>query len=311
MSSAQTSVKSPIFIVGLPRSGSTLWSNVISNHPDVAQFTEVHFLSVWHKDFRYILKHHVGDLSKEKNVKKLIDVMFSKDHVIDPQNSIWFWKQMRSLEIKGLKEALYNRIMASENRDIGALFRMLIEEATRCKGCGRAVVKFPVYPAYLGCLIKWWPEGRIVYISRDPRALAASKTNDPGGVVERIRRYPWTKSFVPFICRYFAVFQYIWASRVHSRFEGLSNYRLFLYEDLVSKPEEVIRELCDFCMLDYNESMLNPSAGQASSITGRSASGFDSARTEGWRKVLSDRESGFIKYVTRSSMRRFGYKPEE
>jgi hypothetical protein len=309
MSSARMSANFPIFIVGLPRSGSTLWSRIIGSHPDLAQFTEVHFLSVWHRDFRYFLKHQIGDLSQDKNVAKLVESLFSKNHIINPKNTIWFWNQIRSLEKDGLKEALYKRVIASEDRDIGTLFRFLIEEATRCQGQSRAVVKFPVYPTYLGRLIEWWPEGRIVHISRDPRALAVSKTNDPGGVARLTTRHPWTRLFLPFAYKYFAVFQYIWASHAHARYEGLPNYRLFLYEDLVSNPRKIVQELCDFCELDFDESMLNPPAGQASSITGRTTCGFDPSRAVGWKKSLKPFESKLIEYITRSSMRRFHYKP--
>jgi hypothetical protein len=299
-------MKPPIFIVGLPRTGSTLWSNVIGGHPDITKFTEVHLLSVWHRDFRYILKNKVGDLSQNSNITGLIEVMFSRDHKIDPKNTIWFWRQIRSLERMGLKEALYKRIIASDDRDIGSIFKILIEEATRCQGSNRAVVKFPVYPAYLGELIKWWPDARIVHISRDPRALAASKSNDPGGVATLKSRHPWTKHFLPFIFRYFTILQYIWISHIHKRFKDSPNYHLFLYEDLVSNPDKVIQKLCDFCELDFDESMLKPSAGQASSITGQKASGFDKSRANGWKETLSPRESKFIELITRSSMHRYG-----
>ena len=162
-------MKPPIFIVGLPRTGSTLWSNVIGSHPDITKFTEVHLLSPWHRDFRYTLKNKVGDLSQKNNITRLIEVMFSRDHKIDPTNTIWWWRQIRSLEKKGLKEALYKRIIASEDRDIGSIFKILIEEATRCQGSNRAVVKFPVYPAYLGELIKWWRNSRSRRRQEKPR----------------------------------------------------------------------------------------------------------------------------------------------
>jgi len=311
MYSEQSGLNTPVFIIGLPRSGSTLWSKVLSSHPDVTQFAEMHFLTIWHRDFRYVLKHHAGDLSREQDVARLIETIFSQEPVTGMGQGFWFWYQIRSLEEKGLKQSLYKRIMDSEDREIGTLFRIIIEEATRCRGSNRTVVKFPVYPVYIGRLTEWWPGCRIVHVSRDPRALAASKTNDPAGVAGLIRRYPRMKSVFQFSGKYFAIFQYILASRVHARFNDLPNYSLFLYEDLVSRPDEVIRELCEFCQLDFDESMLNPPAGQPSSITGGTVGGFDPSRSNGWRKVLSPRESKFIKNITRSSMHRFGYKPGE
>lgn len=302
----------PIFIVGLPRSGSTLWHNVIGNHPDVAKFTEAHFLSVWHRDFRYFLKHDIGNLADDENVSRLVDAIFSQKHNIEPPNTIWFWNQIRKLEENGLKDKLYNRFISSDRRDIGKIFRVLIEEATLCRVKKRALVKFPVYPAYLDRLIDWWPEGKIIHITRDPRAIAVSKSKDPGGVEQRVKNYStFIASRLPFAFRYFAVLQYIWASHIHKKYDGHANYRLFRYEDLLSNPDETIHELCDFCELDFNSSMLNPSAGQASSVTGKKSAGFDLSRASGWKKVLSPKESKFIEFITKGSMRRFHYLPDD
>ncbi len=310
MFSEKNTANVPIFIIGLPRSGSTLWWKVIGSHSDLAFFTEVHFLSVWHKDFRNILKDHVGDLSKRQNIVKLLDIIFSKNHIINPPNTIWFWNQIRSLEKHGLKQALFERIASSEKRDIGSLFRILIEEATYCQGVKRAVVKFPVYPVFIGRLLKWWPNCKIIHISRDPRAIAVSKTNDPGGVAGLIARYRAVQVPIRFAYRYFAVFQYIWMSYIHVKFKDEPNYKLFFYEDLVTRPESVIRELCEFCDISFDYNMLMPSAGQASSITGEKAEGFDAARAKEWQKVLSKQEACVIGSLTKSSMRRFGYKPD-
>ncbi len=310
MRSKSTTANYPIFIVGLPRSGSTLWSRVIGAHPDLAFFAEMHYLSVWHRDFRTVLRN-VGNLSEEKNIQKLIEGIFSKQQVPGLKHGRWFWKQIRGLEENGLKESLLKAIIACQDRTIGALFKIVIEEATRCQGKNRAVVKFPVYPAYLGHLVEWWPEGKIIHISRDPRSLAASKTNDPNGVARLIGRHKWMSHFLPTLGKYFAVFQYMWDSHTHARFKDHPNYRLFLYEDLVSRPDQVIHELCEFCGIDFSESMLNPAAGQASSVTGQKSSGFDPSRAEGWKRILSPAESQFIKKITKSSMGRFGYTPDK
>jgi len=278
-------------------------------HPDLAFFAEMHFLSLWHRDFRQVLRY-AGDLSKDTNVAKLVDAFFSKDPMPGLRHGRWFWKQIQSLEGLGLKKSYYDRIVDCPNPDIGELFKIIIEEATLIQGCRRAVVKFPVYPYYLGRLKDWWPEGKVVHISRDPRSLAASKTNDPNGVARFVANHPWAGSVLPFMGKYFAVLQYIMDSYIHERFNGTPNYRLFLYEDLVSEPDKIIPELCKFCGIDFHEAMLNPAAGQASSISGKKASGFDPSRAHGWKEILSPRESEFIKLITKSSMRRFGYTPK-
>jgi hypothetical protein len=297
----------PILLVGLPRSGSTLWTNAIGSHPDTAIFTEMHYMMPWRRDFRYVM-HSVGKLSIDDNVKRLVKAMFADPPMpgLAPRG-FYFWKQIRELEAAGLPAALEQRILALPERTIGAIFRCLIEEATRCRGKRRALVKFPVYPIYLEELSAWWPAAKIMHISRDPRALAASKTNDPGGVGKLKQKYPALRGVLPFAGKAFAVAQYIWTSHAHERFVSNPNYRLFLYEQLVADPRQTIAEVCRFCNLEFNESMLHPIAGQASSVTGEKAAGFDQSRMHGWQRVLSPREARLIVRATRGSMRRFGY----
>ncbi len=270
----------------------------------------MHFLSIWRKDFRDVVRD-MGDLRKEENVRKLVDAMFQKHLHKGMQQGIWFWRQIQDLRDQGIKESLYSRILAAGERNPGEIFRILIEEATRLRPSKRLVVKFPVYPTYIRRLADWYPEAPIIHISRDPRALAASKTNDPGGTAKLRKKFPLLKALLPLAGKYFAVFQYILTSYVHSRYKNLRNYRHYSYEELLSHPESVIRDLCEFCDLQYEESMLDPSSGQASSITGERTSGLDAARIDGWKSVLSSNEAGFIRVITKGSMYRFGCQARE
>ena len=299
----------PVFIVGLPRSGSTLWSNVIARHRNITLFTEMHFLNPWHKDFRYLMRQ-TGDLENDDNVLLLVDKLFEEPLVRGLRRGPYFWRSIRELQDAGLADALRQRLLDSGDRSIGFVFRALIEEATRCRGKSRAAVKFPVYPAYMQHLETWWPGCRIVHITRDPRAIAASKTNDPGGTGKLKQQYPLLKPVLPIVGMSFATMQYAWASHAHVRMRGKPDYRLFMYEQLMSDPEKTIRNLCDFCHLDFDISMLNPEAGQASSVTGLKSGGIDPSRAHGWREKLTPWQSRAISILAGPGMRRFGYDPE-
>jgi len=303
------SLQPPIFIVGLPRCGNTLWSKIIERHSDVTVFTEMHFLTPWRRDFRYLLRR-VGDLSDDRNVVLLVEKLFSDPPVKGISRGPYFWKQIRELRTNGLKDSLTQRLLQSDERTIGVVFRCLVEEATRCRNKPRAVVRLPVFPAYVLELMQWWPEAKIIHISRDPRGLAASKTNDPGGVGRLKQTYPWLRPLLPLAGQAFSVVQYVWSSRAHKKAENKPNYKLYFYEDLVERPEATIRDVCEFCELEFEERMLQPKEGQTSSVTGERSAGFDPARAYGWTKVLSSWESNLIRILTRRSMQRFGYNPD-
>jgi hypothetical protein len=153
----------------------------------------------------------------------------------------------------------------------------------------------------------------VVHITRDPRAVAASKTNDPYGTALRVQRHPrlaWVirKAMVALV-----IGQYWWTARIHRTFRSRSNYRLFRYEDLLADPERVLRELCEFIEVDFMEAMLTPERGrhehQASSVSGRQQKAFDAASAMHWRKAISPLDDRLISLLTKGSMRILEYDP--
>ena len=303
------SIQPPIFIVGIPRSGSTLWSNLFRKRSDVVVYSEMHFMALWRKDFKSLLKDEIGDLSENRNVEKLVSLVVQPFGTKALEHGRFFWKELAKIDSEEFRGALYRRIISSE-RTIGEIFKIIIEETTRYRGYNRCIVKFPVHPAHLNRLVEWLPEAKILHISRDPRAIAISKTNDPGGARRIINRHPYLRPLIEFSAKWFAVAQYWMASRAHARLKHHTNYRLFQYEDLLLEPVRTIHEVCEFCELDFEEGMLNPDEGQASSVIGVKTSGFDPSRISNWRRVATPFDVRAIGFVTKGSMKRFGYKPD-
>ena len=54
--------------------------------------------------------------------------------------------------------------------------------------------------------------------------------------------------------------------------------------------------------------MLEPEEGQASSITGKKHRGFNKKSADHWRKEISTFDKKMITFITKDSMRRFGYE---
>ncbi len=301
-------MENPIFIVGLPRSGSTLWLNVFAENPNLYRMGEMLFLTPWRKDFRYFLRKKVGDLSDERNIEKMIELIFSDENVDGITGSFWKY-DIENVNNTILKKRLFHRILKSD-KSIESLFKTLIEEITLFSGYDRCCMKFPVYVNFVPELLQWYPECKIVHIIRDPRAMAISRKNDPGGTSIKIKKYTGLRFIIEMIMLFFVVFQYMWTSRLHCKYKNrLKNYSLFKYEDLLAEPEKVIRELCKFTEIDFVPEMLVPKEGQASSVTGKRQKGFDKKSASRWKTVISPLENIIITFLTKKSMRRFEYDP--
>lgn len=300
----------PIFIVGLTRSGSTLWHNIITQNPEILRLGAMLFFNPWRKDFRYFIRKEVGDLSIEKNIGKMINLIFSSENIRGITRT-FFQIDIKDVNDPHLKKILYNKILESD-KSLESIFKILIEEVTRFRGYSRCCMKFPVYVNSVPKLIQWYPKCKIIHITRDPRAMALSRTNDMGGTKKIIEKYPFMSFFIKKFMIFFVVIQYIWTSKLHHKYKkNLRNYYLFRFEDLLSEPKKVLKEICKFAEIDFVPEMLEPQKGnekgQTSSLTGDKQEGFDKKAAYRWETRISTFEKIVISLLTKGSMKRFGY----
>jgi hypothetical protein len=306
-------MQSPIFIIGPHRSGSTLWHNLIAMCPGIMRLTDPRFLSDWtHKDFRYFLGTQVGDLASDQNVDKMVEFCFAKKELPGLDSTFWRFKNIAAVNDPELKREISRRIRESD-RSLGAIARIFIEEITRYSGYGRACVKFPVDAGHIPELLQWFPDSKIIHITRDPRAVAMSKTNDPSGTVIKILEHPRLAWLIRKLSVWLVIAQYRRTARIHWRFRHVGNYKLFRYEDLLAEPEKTLRSLCEFIDVDFTQDLLHPEAGhhehQPSSLTGTQRKAFDPIAAVRWQDVIPAFDKWLITKLTKGSMRTLGYDP--
>jgi len=306
-------MKPPIFIVGPHRSGSTLWHNLFAMCPGVMRLTDPRLLSDWrHKDFRYFLKTQVGDLANDQTVDKMVESCFSKKQLPGVDSTFWRFENVGAANKPELHQAISREVKQSD-RSLGAIARILIEEITKFSGCERACVKFPVDVGHIPELLQWFPDCRIVHITRDPRAMAMSKTNDPSGTAIKVLAHPRLAWLIRKLSVWLVIAQYRGAARLHQRFQHHRNYKLFRYEDLLAEPEKTLRELCRFTGVEFSEALLHPEAGrhehQPSSLTGKQKKSFDPTAAVRWQEVIPTFDKWLITSVTKRSMSMLGYDP--
>jgi Sulfotransferase family len=302
-----------MFVVGPHRSGSTLWHNLIAMCPGVMRLTDPRFLSDWrHKDFRYFLKMQVGDLASDRNIDNMVELCFAKKELPGLDSTFWRFKNINAANDPQLKRDISRRIKQSD-RSLGAIARIFIEELTRFSGCERACVKFPVDVGHIRELLQWFPGCKIVHITRDPRALAMSKTNDPSGSAIKVLQHPHLAWLIRKLSVWLVIAQYCRTGRIHRRFRHYSNYKLFRYEDLLAEPERTLQDLCNFIGAEFTQDLLHPETGvhlhQPSSLTGKQKKAFDPSAAVRWQDVIPAFDKWLITSLTKRSMRTLGYDP--
>jgi len=282
--------------------------------PGILRLTDPRFLSERrHKDFNYFLGTTVGDLSIDENIDKMVQMCFSKQSLPGLDSTFWRFENIEAVKDPELKKEIARKIKKSD-RSLGAIARIFIEEITRFSGCERACVKFPVDIGHIPELLAWFPGCRIMHITRDPRAVAMSKTNDPSGTAIKVLEHPRLAWLIRKLSVWFVIAEYRRTARVHRRFQHLSNYKLFRYEDLLAAPEKTLRDLCEFINVEFTDDLLHPEAGlhehQPSSLTGKQQRAFDVTAAMRWQDVIPPIDRWLITTLTKRSMKVFEYDPE-
>lgn len=271
---------------------------------------EMHYLTPVKKDFRYFARKSVGDLSNDSNIRKMFELIFSNEKIKGISEAFWEY-DIGKIEGETLKETMIAEAIKSD-RSIESLFKIITEQFALYKEKQRGCIKFPVYVNMIPHLVDWYPDCKVLHIIRDPRAIAVSRKNDPLGTAKKVKKYPYLSYFIRWIMVLYVSAQYMWSSRLHLSYKKkFKNYRLFKYEDLLVSPEQTIHELCEFTGVDFQEDMLNPGEGQASSITNEKKAGFDKSAAFRWMKHIKPSEKKVVTCLTRRSMRRFDYFPEK
>ena len=194
-----------IFILGMPRSGTTLVEQIISNHPKVFGGGERYFIS---------------DLIKE-NFGKIDNLKMFFEGVLDFDK-----KKFKEIGEKYVEKMLYISNKSEKSTD-----------------------KMPANFFWIGFIKLILPNAKIIHCYRNSRdnCLSIYKNHFSDG--ELNYSYDLDK-----IVGYYNLYL-----DLMSHWDSLLPGFIFniKYESLISKPDHVIRNLLNFCNLEWNDSCLN------------------------------------------------------
>ena len=204
------------FIVGVTRSGTTLLRLMLDAHPQLTIPPETHFLPK-------AIRTAAEDGARPKVVlKAIVEHRRWNDFDLDRGELLQRLRQLRPLEPTGAIRAFYG--LYAEQR-----------------GKRRWGDKTPGYQTKMLRIARALPEARFIHVIRDGRDVVLSqrdKADTPTPIDVAAKR---------------------WRQRVKGtrrRAEGLEHYLEVRYEELVERPEETLRAVCEFIELDYDPVML-------------------------------------------------------
>jgi hypothetical protein len=277
---------SPVFVVGMPRSGTTLLRLILNAHPTLAVAGESH---------AFRRTRHYGSLEDPAQLQRFVDDLTPLFALQSPHPDL-------------LEEPVLLAALARTGSYAEALDLVMSAYAER-EGKARWGEKTPGHLRQIGLMYEAFPDAQVVHIVRDPRAVIVS-------IQQTFGRGHFTEAGVYRLAR-------AWRRNITllDRYDdGSRRYTTVRYEDLVDRPEPALRALCDLLGAGYSPAMLDfhteaprytrrdddGSVNHAHTMTLRA---LQADRAERWRAVLAPRHAALVEDAAGEVLGRFGYEP--
>jgi hypothetical protein len=237
-----------VFIVGCPRSGTTLLQRILDAHPDVAVCPETFWVP-------YFFKERIGVTPEGLMTPQLIPRLLE------------YYKFHR---MKVGRDELEQLLRPGEATSYAEFVGRIFDCYGDSRGKPLVGDKTPDYVRNLPTLHQLWPEAKCVHLIRDGREVCLSAINWKRKAGRFATLYStWAEDAVGT-----AALWWEWHVR-HGRQGGGAMapgaYYELRYEELVHRPAEAVPGLCAFLGLPYDPAMLRFHEGRTQNEPGRDA----------------------------------------
>ena len=252
---------------------------MVSAHPQLTIAPETLFLNRWRHRYRLL------NLELDRHFET-----FWQDFV----------KDARFPRLGISPDSVLQQLEKKPRRTFKAVFESLLECYAEKMGKPRWGEKTPGHFAYLDTLLTWYPQAKVLYLIRDPRAVVAS-----------VKNTPWSEKNADIITH-----RWRRAANILARWEHDSRVHGVKYESLVTHPNRELEAICAHLDVTFDASMLSPSEESSPIIsqTGwrvahlkKALQPVTSESVERWRSELDRDDIAAIETLARSEMERFGY----
>ena len=291
-----------IFVSGASRSGTTLLSNMLRVHPEIAGLKEMHY-------FGEFWDPHDGPRVMEPGQRRdAVATLFERQktgiHVISDRRS-----RLSDPDIDDTLDALPPRADAAE------VFAATVAHLASRLGKTIPCEQTPRNIYYAAELLERYPNARFVHMLRDPRGVMASQKHRwrrrslmrPSSRVSHLQQLRTWVNYHPY-----TVTQ-LWNLATRLALECQNHPRFFLlrFEDLIEDPDARIRALCAFLGVEFAPSMLDVERVNSSYVSVQGAArGLSRDPVDAWRTKLSRDERGIVSERCAPLMREVGYPVE-
>lgn len=273
----------PIFIVGCPRSGTTLFRTMLHAHPRIAVPPETRFVMP-----AYNRRHGFGNLDSPPNRARLAK------WIVDRADT--------RFRVLGVDAEEVRQAIVDGPPTLGSALGIVFRAYSLRHGKERWGDKRPAYYSFIEELDALFPDAQFIHVVRDGRACVAS-----------LKRTPWfDHEPIPCMATWMMAID---CSRESGAKLGPDRFIEVRYEDLVTGPEKQMRRVCDFLGEEFVAEMcepekiaerVNPAHYQQRQ---QISEGIYTKAMDAWRDELEPWEVATFERAAGERMRLYGYEP--
>lgn len=279
--SAQNS--GPIFIVGAPRSGTTMLQYRLRNHPNISLPTgESHFFIPLYRN-----QENYDDLSRPENIRSVLQAMYDQS------------REFLETDLHGLKfdiERLALELHAEGRHTMPAIISGIFEKNARGEGKKRWGDKTPYYVMHLPKLLEWFPDAQIVHLIRDGRDVALSLFG---------RQHDFSVYNAYFAAEYWE--SYVEKGRALGRQLAPHQYLELRYEDFLAQPEDSMKVICSFLGEAYSAGLFEVAPVEVPGKTPLVHKPLQADNAGKWRSKMTPFQIRAFESVAGNTLRALGY----
>ncbi len=258
-------IEKPIFIVGLPRSGTTLLYNLLCAHEQAAYVTNsMNSFPEALETIEWLRKKFRWNVKGERFLQDSIEVDFGS-----PSEPLTLWGKWMGRD----PSSLFWQEMTMADLPKGRVGQIEADVKKMIRSFGganrRFVVKYPLLQTELKLVQEIFPDAKFIHILRDPRMAANSLVKLYRLSNEQLKKikHPLFNEVIPYprvqgLENYIEQFgadslectAHIWNDSidlVRATAPSLKSYYEIKYEDILLNPQKELRELFQFCDLAW------------------------------------------------------------
>lgn len=292
MNSKSDNSNGPIFVIGSPRSGTTLTAKILGKHSRIFMPGETHFF-----DDIYARRSGLGKPSDSEGINRILSRLSNiYSRYNEPNDQIRIDKLFSQEDKLGIcwDQCKTYKDVLSSFMDI----QMLYEEKKRW-GNNTPKDLFNIKE-----ILQFYPNAKFIICVRDPRAFLLSYKGK-WKVTDTSQTARLQKLYHPIVT------SLLWKSSMKKLPEvleeiGDNNCIVVRYEDLVTSPEHTIKQVCISIGEDFEREMLTIDS-QNSSHSEASHGGIFTTSIDCWQEKLSDEEIHIAQILLEHEMKYLGY----